>query len=205
MIDRSAMLYHARKRRLSRRDPSLDLRPSFQVGGISEATIQTTTLLGGGVRGREVTFKTSIRITENSGVHRGLVFEIGGTTRGVALWVDDNEIGFHAGPDGVLDGGATALWDYGSELEVGREFHLVASVRPELGLVRLWDKGQELARGAAVADMGNWAGTNFGSFGAAVASNCVSDVPGTSQIAPDGFDVTSPLLVYCKQRPRHFS
>jgi hypothetical protein len=151
-----------------------------------------------------VTFKTAIRITENSGEHRGLVFEFGDSATGVALWVGDETIGFHAGDDGDADG-ATALFDNEAELPVGAEYSLIAAVRPGDGRVRLWANGAEIARAQATNEsIAAWSADSEGSFAAAAQGTVVTDVPVDSRGTPAGFDVIEPLSVYINQVPRHF-
>jgi hypothetical protein len=151
-----------------------------------------------------VTFKSAIRITENSGEHRGLVFEFGDSATGAALWIGDETIGFHAGDAGD-DDGATALYDNGAELPVGLEVSLVASVRSGDGRVRLWANGREIARAVAVnGGFAAWAADSEGSFAAIAQGTVVTDVPLDSRGAPAGFEVIEPLSVYINQVPRHF-
>ena len=197
--------FHARERRRSFRGLP-DLHRTHRIAGTSSlpvALIDTSVIFPS--RDGPVAFHTVIRITENSGTHEGLVFELGGATRGVALWVEDEKIGFHAGATGTADG-AQATFDYGAELAVGRVFDLVVSALPGDGRVRMWDNGNELARGAATNATfdGAWAGTNDGSFASAPSGTIVSEVPAGSQVAPDGFEVIAPLSVYINQSPRHF-
>ena len=87
-----------------------------------------------------VTFRTAIRITENSDVHKGLVFEFGSDAIGVALWVGDQTIGCTAGEDGAING-ATVTFDNGTPWPTGLELDVVVSVRPGDGQIRLWLNG----------------------------------------------------------------
>jgi len=156
-------------------------------------------------RAAPITFRTAVRITDNAGTHAGLVFELGSATRGAALWIEDDKIGFHAGAAGTTNG-ATAEFDNAAELPPGLELELVAAIRPGDGLVRLWGNGLEIARGVASGGdfSGDWADTEDGSFATAPVTGTVTDVPAGSRQAPDGFEVIEPLSVYVGQVPRHF-
>jgi len=172
-----AVRFHARERRLSLAGvPELHrTHRIYGVTGMAVASIDTGAVFPN--RTSPITFRTAIRITENTGEHRGLVFEFGDATTGAALWIGDETIGFHAGDDGTTDG-ATALFDNGAELPVGLELELIAAIRPGDGRVRL--------------------------FASAVQGTIIADVPEISQGAPAGFDVIEALSVYQGQIPRHF-
>lgn len=199
-----ASLFHARERRRSLAGVP-ELFRTHRIRGASAmavASIDTGAIFPS--RAGFVTFKTAIRITENSGEHRGIVFEFGDSTTAVALWVGDQTVGFHAGDAGDADG-ATALFNNGAELPVGAEYSLVAAVRPGDGRVRLWANGTEVARAQATNEaISAWAADSAGAFAAAVQGTVVADVPAISQGAPAGFDVIEPLSVYINQIPRHF-
>lgn len=203
-IQGQASLFHARERRRSLAGVP-ELFRSHQIFGgtaMPVASIDTGAIFPS--RSGLVTFKTAIRITENSGEHRGLVFEFGDSATGVALWIGDETIGFHAGDDGDADG-ATALYDLGAELPVGAEYSLTAAVRSGDGRVRLWANGTEIARATATNEsIAAWAADSAGSFAAAAQGTVVADVPVASQGAPTGFTVIEPLSVYVNQIPRHF-
>lgn len=169
------------------------------------ASIDVTSLFP--VRTTLITFKTRIRILENTGVHRGLIFELGDAAIGTALWVGDQTIGFHAGED-LLVNGADAVHDRGSELPVGLIYNLVAAVKPGTGQVRLWNNGQEIARGTASGGgfgaAAAWAAGSAGSFASTAQGGVVADVPAASQGAPAGFEVIEPLSVYMGSVPWRF-
>lgn len=203
-----SVLFHARERRRSLAGV-LELRRTHRIfneagGAMAVDTLTTSQLFAS--RAGPITFQTAIRILDNGGEHRGLVFEIGGTANGIALWVGDQTIGFHAGPTGTTNGG-TALFDNGAELPPGLELDLVVSTIPGTGKVRLWGNGRELARGQASGLIFNpmvWSGSGNGSFATVLKDNAVTDVPVESAIAPTGFEVIEPLSAYQKQVPRHF-
>ena len=199
-----AAFFHTRERRRSLAGVPEMYRTHQIYGGtaMAVASIDTGSIFP--ARDILVTFKTAIRITDNAGQHRGLVFEFGDSTTGVALWIGDQTIGFHAGDSGTTDG-ATATFDNGAELPVGLELDLIAAVRPGSGLVRLYGNGREIARGAASGGAASpWASGAAGSFAAAAQGTVPTDVPVASQGAPAGFEVIEPLSVYVGQIPRHF-
>lgn len=154
-----------------------------------------------------IMYSTRIRILANGGIHRGLIFEFGGSLRGCAAWVGDQTIGLTAGSGTVANERATAIFDLGSELSVGREFQLVFAIKTGAGLVRIWDGGREIARAASVAGdfNGDYADTNNGSFAAALVGTITPGVPAASQIAPSGFEVIEPLKVFDRQNPVEFN
>ncbi len=161
------------------------------------------------IRTTLVTFKTSIRILAGTGVgsdeHRGLVFEIGDSAAGVAIWLDDTTVNAHAGEDGIVTG-ANVVHDNTVELPVGLELSLVLAVRPGDGRFILWGNGEELDRSQATDldfdTAGEWASSSPGSFAAVVQGTTISDVAQTG--APSGFEVIEPLSVYMGVVPTHF-
>lgn len=196
--------FAARERLRSHRSTDLFRTHRFTgASALAVATIDTDAVFP--VRSAPVTFRTKIEITENAGVHAGLVFEFGDTDGGCALWIEDEKIGFHAGADGD-DDGATAIYDRGEELPPGLVLELVAVANPGTGEVRLFGNGLELARATAEAgrfDPLEWSADGDGSFASAEAGTTVFDVPAGSVQAPDGFVVLEPLSVYVGQAPQH--
>lgn len=200
-----AVRFHSREQRRALRGiPEMTRTHRFVGASMAVASIDTDAVFP--ERDRLVTFRTAIRITDNTGSHKGLVFEFGSALRGAALWIEDERIGFHAGAAGAVDG-ADAIFDNSAELPVGLELDIVAAIRPGDGRVRLWGNGREIARGVASGGDfdGDWAADEAGSFASAPATAVVTDVPAASRIAPDdGFEVIEPLSVYVGQVPRHF-
>lgn len=191
-----AALYHARKRLRSFLVP--DLHKTHLIA--ESASLDTGALFP--VRAIPITLHAKIRIT---GAPEGLVFEFGGSTRGMALWLETDKIGFHAGVSGTASG-ADAIYDHGGTLPTGLTADLVAAAIPGNGQVRLWMNGHEIARGAASNGTfsATWGTNNGGSFAQAVNSTTVGIVPIGSQVAPTNFDVISNLSVYVGSVPRHF-
>ncbi len=184
----------------------VDLFRTLQVPGIPTASIPNASfpLL---TRQVWVTFATSIRIGSGA-THRGLIFEIGSSTSGVAAWVEDDRIGFTAGSGAVTTvDAATGTFVIAGGLPDTMELDLVFAVRPADGRIRVWGNGFELIRATASGGSllsGQWADAGDGSFAAAPNGTVALNVPATSRVVPNGFDVVLPLSVYAKQIPRHF-
>ena len=172
--------------------------------GIGVTPIETGTILPD--RGIEIMFQTRIRILANVGVHRGLIFELGSSTRGCAAWVGDQTIGFTAGSGVVANDRAEAVWSFGAELPPSREFQLIFAVKTGAGRIRIFDGGLRIADQAAVnGDFnGDWSDGADGSFASALVGTITPGVPAVSQIAPSGFEVIEPLTVFNGQHPREF-
>ncbi len=169
-----------------------------EIGVEPIATSSVFSNLGG-----SITFKTSIRIDANAGVHTGIVFEFGAGSRGCGLFLEDDRITWRAG--GLSTIGATAIFLNGAELPPGLELELVVAVNSGNGKVRMWGNGAELARDQAAAGAltVGWTGTGTGTF-AKLPANVVSEIPVGARVAPDGFTVIEPLSAYVGQLPRHF-
>ena len=201
------IFHHAVRRRLSLAGVPEMFRTSQIFGGTTMAVADIDTGVIFPSRTTPITFRTAIEITDNAGVHKGLVFEFSGTNIGAALWIGDQTIGFHAGEDGIVNG-ATALFDNTVELPAGLLMDIVVAIRPGDGRVRMWGNGKELARAVASSNTFGaakaWAEDSNGSFAATVQGTVIVDVPAGSQIAPDGFTVIEPLSIYVGQVPRHF-
>lgn len=200
---RQATFYQFRERRAAGAGfPNLHQTHKF----VGEGALPVTGLDIGAVfpdRERPLTLVTSLIITANAGVHRGLICEFGSSSRGLAAWVGDETIGFTAG--GTGDNAATALYDLDAELPVGREFLLWFSVNPGNGTVWIHNRGHLLAKGQAVNlsfGAGGWADGGLGSFATAKNGTAAPGVPGASDQAPAGFALRSPLRAYAGQIAR---
>ena len=191
-----AVLFHARERRKSLAGVPEMFRTHQIFGGtvMTVASIATATFP---VRTGEVTFKTAIRFSDNTSTRTGLIFEFGSSTAGVAIWIEDQQIGFRAG--GLGDNGALATFANGAQWPAGLELDIVASVRPGLGIIEIWLNGQTVLKAQSDA-FTQWAASSEGSFAAAVQGTTPSDVVQTG--APSNFAVIEPLSVYIGQRPR---
>lgn len=157
-------------------------------------------------RSIEIMFQTRIRILTNAGVHRGLIFELGSSSRGCAAWVGDQTIGFTAGSGVVANDRAEAVWDFGAELPPTREFQLIFAVKTGSGRIRIFDGGLRIADATAVnGDFnGDYSDSENGSFASALVTTITPGVPVLSQIAPNGFEVIEPLTIFNGQHPREF-
>ena len=201
-----ASLYYARERRASLAGVPNLFRTHYirDTAALPVAPIDPSAIFSS--RDVPVTFKTAVQINnDNPGVHDGLVFEMGGSSRGVAIWLDTTQIGFVAG--GTGDNGALAIFNNGAELPVGEVYHIVAAIRMD-GRIRLWLNGEEAANATTVDQTdyfdGPWVGTTNGSFASDPQGASHVGVPGNVDQAPDGFDVIEPLSIYLGQVPRHF-
>lgn len=203
-----AVRFHSRERRRSLAGVPELFRTHRIFGGSTMAVdaIPTSDIFPSPALSRPVTMKTAIRITENSGTHVGIAFEFGAGQVGIAVWLEDDKIGFHAGAREVTGEGANAIFDNGAELPVGAEIELVVACRPGDGRCRLWGNGRELARAVSTnaTMLGGWSGTANGSFATQPKDTIITDVPVGSRVAPDGFELIEPLSIYVGQVPRHF-
>jgi hypothetical protein len=195
-----AAFYHSRQRMKQQRGfPTAPITHRF---AIPTATIAASLFPD---RERPITLSTRIRITENAGVHRGLIFEFGSATRGMAAWVGDQTIGFTAG--GLTTELATATWDLGVELQPGREFQLMFTALPGTGRINIFNRGKFLQAATASGGgfgTGGWADSEAGSFASAADTTTPDGVPVASDQAPAGFDVILPLTVLNGYVPTEF-
>ena len=198
-----AVYFHSRERRKSLAGiPELH-RTHRIFGGTEMAIANIATAVVFPVRNTLITFKTAIRITAADPT--GLVFELGSSSRAIAVWVDNNLLRARAGSAATFDS-ARATFNNTVDLPIGLEMEIIVAVRPGDGRIRLWGNGTELDRDTSVnGDFGtpsNWAAGSAGSFAAAVQGTTTADVSQTG--APTNFEVIEPLSVYMGQVPRHF-
>ncbi len=186
----------ARKRRLSNGGRSFQHRTHTIIGtsAVGVTPLVTDDLFPD--RLAPIFFEVELLILSNAGVHRGLIFEFGSSTRGAAAWVGDETIGLTAG--GLTTEQAVATWNNGAELGVGRIFKLTLAISPGEGLVRIYDRGIRLESAVASGGdfNGDWADTDNGSFALALVGTVAQGVPVASQITPNGFAVVGPLRVF---------
>jgi len=200
MALKQAALFHARQRRRSLAGVP-DLPRSHRIvgsGQMAVASIDDASFTSA-VRAAAVTFKTAIRIDAAS--PSGLVFELGATARGAALWVSGQTINFRAGAAAAADRGL-ATFDYGAAFPNGVELDIVAAARPGNGLVQIWLQGHATVRNqSSSGDFdGDWMGDGDGSFASAVQGTTPADVAVTT--APANFTVIEPLSIYTGVHPR---
>lgn len=197
-----AVRFYNRERRRSlagipRLFRTLQLRGAtdIPVANIATATFPT--------RDSEITFKTAIRIADNTDPRTGLIFEFGSSAAGLAIWIENDAIGFRAG--GTGDDGVAGTFDNVAQWPATLELEIVAAVRPGLGLVALWLNGEEVIKAQSVNETftnGEWAASSAGSFAAAAQGTIPADVVQSG--APTNFEVIEPMSVYVGQRPRQF-
>ncbi len=198
-----AAYFHARERRRSLVG-IVELFRTHRISGGATMPVADIPIATFPVLNTEVTFKTAIRIADNAVARAGLIFEFGSSVAGVAIWLEDQIIGFRAGATG--NDGVAGTFDNGVQWPATLELDLVAAVRPGLGLVALWANGKQIIKAQSVASSftsNEWAAASAGSFAAAVQGTTPADVAQTG--APANFEVIEPLSVYIGQRPRHFT
>lgn len=199
-----AIYFYSRERRLSLEGvPKLFRTHRFfdEAGGqMALAPIPTTTVFPS--RSAPVTFKTAVRIADNVDPRAGLIFEFGGNLRMVALWLDNQTLGFRAGGS-VAGEFSSVVYDNGEQWPAGLELDIVAGVRPNSGQIQVWLNGLSIIKSSAASGNfnGEWAGTGDGAFATAAQGALPSDV--TQSGAPTNFEVVEPLSVYLRQFPRH--
>lgn len=205
-----AVFFHSRERRRSLAGVP-ELFRTHQIFGVTEMAFAPIPIEQFPDRNSYVTFRTSIRVLAGTGAgldeHRGMIFEFGSNGSGVAAYLADTGIGFHAGPSGDVTG-ANAVFDNGGELPEGLELDLTFAVKTGNGKIRIYGDGNEIARAEASSGgfgvLGRWAQTQPGSFATAVQGATVIDVPTISLGAPSGFEVIEPLSVYVGSVPQQF-
>jgi hypothetical protein len=194
--DRAAR-FHARERRLS-------LAGFAEMSRTHLFAIPTATILATQfpVRTTLIAFRTKIRITSTS-APVGLIFEIGDATTAIAAWIDDTDVSLRSGDAAAADRGI-ATFVNAVRLPNTLELDLTFAVRPGDGRVRIFNGGNELARGVASGGQlpNGWAASSNGAFAAAAVGALPADVTQTG--APSNFDVIEPLTVFVGQVPRHF-
>lgn len=192
--DRAAR-YHNRERRNGLYDPGLDLHQThaLDIG----ATVDVASVFPD--RSTPITLVSAIRI--NTDTPAGLVWELGGSAAGAAVWVEDGAIGFAAG-DGTGTGGVSVTAAIPADA-TGAHFRVAAAVVPGLTRVALWVDGDGVAGDDAGA-MAQWADAGDGVVAAAAAGTVTPRVPVGSRGAPSGFTVVAPVRVYVGQVPRQF-
>lgn len=199
-----AARFAARERRLSLAGfpPELHRTHLFPI---PTATIDTDVVFPG--LNEPITFRTALLVTENAGVHAGLVFEFGGAAKGAFLYVVDDKLGVVVG--GTTSGVDAAVGeiDYGTEIPVGLRLGIVLSIIPGEGRFRLWANGVRAIDGVASSGFsgGTWTGTGDGAFAAAGTDTAHPLVPAAARQAPAGFALVEPLSVFLGQFPRQIT
>lgn len=199
-LTRQAVLHYARERRADRAgypkrmEVSQRYPPTLAIDQIPSNPVADRT--------RPCSFYCEIGILDNGGVHRGLVWEIGGSLSGAALWVEDDEIGFRAGGAAAANR-SYATWSTGTgELQPGRRLRLMCIADPQNRQVSIYDGGRLIAHDTVVEawDNNEWAGGNGGGYGTGALLGVPADVPQTGP--PNGFQLLSALQIMQYQRYR---
>lgn len=197
-----AVQFYRRERRRSLEDIA-ELFRTHKIDGGTQIAVATIPAATFPVRDTEVTFRTAIRFDDNTDPRTGLIFEFGSSASGIAMWIEDDLIGFRAGDTG--DDAASGTFDNTVQWPATLELDLVCAVRPGLGLIALWANGKQILRVQSVTQpfgSGEWAASSAGSFASAFSGTIPADVGESG--APANFAVIEPLSVYISQRPRQF-
>ena len=157
---------------------------------------------------RPSTLQTRIRVTGGSPL--GLVFELGSSTIGAAIWVDALGIfaSFGSGVAASNDAVVVSFQPVGG-LPDTAEFDIVASILPGNGKARMWINGVLTLDGKNQAvnaglTSGVWSDTGNGSFAAAPNGTVTQAVPVAARIAPSDFAVIETLSYFSGQLPQQF-
>jgi len=187
------------KRRKSHLDPSLGLfrTHSFPVG---TSNIFTGTVFP--VRTEPVTF--SCKIATSTATPAGVVFELGSSTTGLAVWIAaaDRKLMAAVG-DSATDDGVTLT---GPVCRIGQVLRICLSCIPASGKARLWVNGHLVAAGTAVSLLlpHGWSDGEAGAVGN-VRTSITTRVAVGDRIALTGAAVVEPVYGHQNQRPRQFS
>jgi hypothetical protein len=192
-----AAYYYSRRRRKGLYDPASQLFITHRYT-TSDTNIATATVFPGTVRAAPVTFAFDLIRT---GAANGIVFEFGSTTRGVAVWLNGNDLGVAAGTGTAAPTNGVTLNLTGALPATGARFRFVLAITPGNGRVELWRNGTLVAQGTASAGSfgGDWADTDNGAVGAV--QGTVNDrVPAGQRVALANTTIVGPLEVYARQR-----
>lgn len=191
-----AALFHARRARAGRLDPSRELFRTHRIlaagNPITDAEIPS--------KGRPTTFAFGLKRTDAGST--GVVFELGSATRGLAVALDGEDLVVAAGAAAVATGcDATCT----AAFPAVDWFHrVVIAVDPNRGAINAWVDGQFAA--AAVSTDGDfggdWADTADGALGD-VEGDVITRIPVALRVTLADAEVT-PLEVFVGQLPRKF-
>ena len=194
--DEQAREFHSRERRRSLLEPVYELNRTHEFA--SGDTIDPDESFAD--PDRPATF--AVDIARGAGTPNGVVFEFGGATTGVALWVEDESVFFSAGGSG--SDGVTIEAE--NVLVGSTRIRVVASVIPGNGSARLWVNGRLRARGtSAGGPLPNGLFEDAAGEVGDVAGAINANVPGPQAVALANASIVSKLAVYLGQFPRQFN
>lgn len=198
---RSVSRFNSRKQRLSLVDPAFPLSRTHTFDH-DEAAIDTDAAFPD--RDKVITFAMAIKRSGASS--NGVLFTLGGSTRGVAAAIDGTGLIFAAGAVAASDDGVdiTAANVF---LGTGIPYRLVFSVHPNKGRVNLWVNGGSHTFGTSVNGTfnGDWGGTSNGAVGQVGAGGIIDRIPAGQRVTLADTLIVTPLSVYQNQLPRQFN
>ena len=190
-----AAAYRLRKSVLERRDPSAGM---FRTHTFGAADTAINTGVSFPVRSKPISLAVSLIRT--GAAPDGMVFELGDSTTGLAIWVNGPDVGFAAGDAG--DDGAGVVM-VGALPAVGARFKFVCAAIPGSGAVFLWRNGRLEGDSIAVnADFPNgWSSSSLGAVGE---TNGTANSRASETGTLTDVDIIGDVSMYLNQRPfRH--
>lgn len=162
-------------------------------------------------RSAEIAFSFDVKVLSFRLSH-GVMLEFGNTSRGLAIWVEQNQrIGMACGwcptPTPLNNQQYTLDFTDDLALPLNKRAHIVATARGGDGTIRLWVNGQLVLRSRANAGFfGNhwWTQAAQGSYFYEPAPPSGVFKAARVQHGPEGILPLSPLSMFRCQRVRHY-
>jgi len=194
-----ADFFHARERRKSLRHPGFELHRTHDFD-VDQTGIAVSDLFPD--RSLPFTVGTKVKIT--GAAPAGVIFELGDTTTGLAIWIAaaDDKL-YAAFGDAVAADGVTLEGPVTVQNQV---LDIVVACIPSSGKARMWVNGDLVASGVATGGEfpNGWAAASNGAV-AAVEGTVTTRVAVGDRIALSNAQVILPVSCYHNQRPRQFS
>lgn len=191
--------FHARENRKGRLDPTFNLFRNRTFAS-SDNPIDTSAIFSAARRAEPITFSFSME--RGASAPNGIILELGSSTRGLAIYIDDDTLGFVAGAGATDDHVAVTTSAFFSE--DGQSARIVCSVNPGSGEGRIWVNGTNDGRDVAATAAFLWADDADGAVGE-VEGTVTPRVPAGQRVTLANLTLTTPIDVYIGQRPRDFS
>ena len=188
-----------RERQLRRRFPEYRLGTDRRLElTAANNPLKTITLFPN----RDQPLTIAMEITRDDAASNGILFEVGGSARGIAAYIDaDGDLGFVAGASG--DDGVTV---HVSTIlpTVGQVYRLTFAMLTGSGKARVWVDGQLVGRGQAVGGdfNGLWGAPNNGAIGA-IEGTVSSRGPAGQQAALTDATIIGPVIFFDGVFPQH--
>lgn len=194
--------YNATQRRKSLEDPAWPLAITNSLE--QNSGFDPTITFPSGALSRDVTISVILKRTAANPV--GIIVEVGGATRGLALWVpaaSTNGLGFAFGQSGNDGGFMTVDNVFPSDT---LQVKIVAAVSPRNGEGRVWANGRRVMRINSVnGDLNTaWASSESGDVGNAN-GNVHPDVPIGDDISLSNIDILGKVHFHIGQLPLQFN